>query len=63
MTVGHAVLAGSYTVYIVIALWFEERTLVAIHGDAYRDYQRRVPKLLPIGRARATEDIDDTVVV
>jgi protein-S-isoprenylcysteine O-methyltransferase Ste14 len=58
MTGGRAVLAASYTVYILIALWFEERDLVAIHGAAYRDYQRRVPKLLPIGRAGA----DDTTI-
>lgn len=49
MTLGHAVFAGSYTVYVLIALLVEERDLVAAHGDAYREYQRRVPKLIPIG--------------
>jgi protein-S-isoprenylcysteine O-methyltransferase Ste14 len=56
MTVGHAVLAGSYTVYILIALSFEERDLVALHGEAYRDYRRRVPRLLPRGRPARTAD-------
>lgn len=50
MTVGHLVFAGTYTVYILLALLVEERDLVALHGKAYREYQRRVPKLLPIGR-------------
>jgi methanethiol S-methyltransferase len=53
MTLGRFVFAASYTVYIVIALRFEERDLVDLHGDAYRDYQRRVPKLLPIVRRAA----------
>ncbi|MCA8974012.1 MAG: DUF1295 domain-containing protein [Planctomycetes bacterium] len=53
MTLGHLVFAGGFTVYIVAALFIEERSLVALHGNAYREYQRRVPKLLPWGRAAA----------
>ena len=30
----------------------EERELVLIHGDSSRDYQKRVPMLLPIPRSR-----------
>lgn len=52
MTVGRLVLAASYTVYILLALFVEERDLVALHGNAYREYQRRVPKLLPFGSRR-----------
>jgi protein-S-isoprenylcysteine O-methyltransferase Ste14 len=33
--------------YILIGLHFEERDLVKAHGDAFRDYQRRIPKLVP----------------
>lgn len=50
MTVGHLIFATSYTVYILLALFIEERDLVELHGPAYREYQRRVPKLLPFGR-------------
>lgn len=56
MTVGHLVFAGTYTVYILAALFVEERDLVALHGTAYREYQRRVPKLLPLGGRPSGDD-------
>lgn len=55
MTVGRFAFAAYYTVYVLIALVFEERDLVGAHGAAYREYQRRVPKLLPL-RLRPTID-------
>lgn len=48
MTLGRFVFAVTYTTYILIALVFEERDLVAQHGTSYTAYQRRVPKLLPL---------------
>ena len=35
------------SVYIFIGLWFEERDLIAEHGDAYREYSMETGKLLP----------------
>ena len=50
MTVGHLFFAGVSTIYILVALRIEEATLIELHGDAYRDYQKRVRMLLPIPR-------------
>jgi protein-S-isoprenylcysteine O-methyltransferase Ste14 len=47
MTWGHLLFAAMTTGYILLALVIEERTLVELHGEAYEDYRRRVPKLIP----------------
>jgi methanethiol S-methyltransferase len=52
MTLAHLVFALATTAYIVLAIQFEERDLVAEHGAAYQDYRRRVPMLFPISRRR-----------
>lgn len=35
------------TLYFVIATFIEEKKLIAVFGDSYRAYQRRVPRLIP----------------
>jgi len=47
MTIGHLFLATLMTAYILAGIYFEERSLANEHGQAYRDYQARVPKLIP----------------
>ncbi len=37
-----------WTVWIVIGSYFEEIDLIAEFGDEYREYQRRVPMLVPL---------------
>lgn len=46
MTTPHLVFALAMTVYIVVAIRFEERDLQAFH-PGYADYQRRTPMLIP----------------
>jgi len=47
MTAGHLLFAMSMTLYILIGLWFEERSLVREFGRDYIAYQRKVPMLIP----------------
>lgn len=50
MSLGHLVFSGAMTLYMLAALRLEERDLVTDHGDAYRQYQKRVPMLVPLLR-------------
>ncbi|MEP6784903.1 MAG: methanethiol S-methyltransferase [Sphingomonadales bacterium] len=47
MTYSHLLLAIGMSVYMLIAIPIEEGDLIDVFGDRYRDYQRRVGRLLP----------------
>jgi methanethiol S-methyltransferase len=47
MTVAHLIFALATTVYILIAIRFEERDLVSAFGTTYVDYRARTPMLIP----------------
>jgi protein-S-isoprenylcysteine O-methyltransferase Ste14 len=47
MTAGHLLFAGVLTGYMVLAIRFEERDLVAHFGEKYAEYRRQVPMFIP----------------
>jgi protein-S-isoprenylcysteine O-methyltransferase Ste14 len=47
MTIAHLVFALGTTAYILVAIQFEERDLLAAHGEDYSAYRRTVPMLVP----------------
>ena len=48
MTAGHLVFALGMTVYILVAIYFEERNLLEYHGEVYAEYRQRTPMLIPL---------------
>jgi len=47
MSVGHLLFSLTFTLYIFIGLYYEEKDLVNTLGEAYADYKKRIPMLFP----------------
>ena len=48
MTLGHIIFSITTTIYIYIAVkLLEEKDLRKFHGEAYEEYQKKVPMLIP----------------
>ena len=47
MTGAHLLFAVMTSAYILMAIRWEERDLVTLHGADYENYRKRVPKLVP----------------
>jgi protein-S-isoprenylcysteine O-methyltransferase Ste14 len=47
MTAGRLFLAAALTVYVLVAVRYEERDLLRIHGEAYARYRSEVPAIFP----------------
>jgi protein-S-isoprenylcysteine O-methyltransferase Ste14 len=56
MTVAHLFFALMTTAYILVAIRFEERDLVSVHGKRYERYREQVPMLIPSARTRVPDD-------
>ena len=52
MTQGHLLFAAVTTTYIVVAIQLEERDLVGLFGDTYRQYRRDVSMLIPLPKQK-----------
>ena len=56
MTMGHLLLAVTFTAYILVGIRFEEHDLVHFFGENYTNYRRRVPMLIPFTKKRKSLD-------
>ena len=57
MTLGHLLFAAMTTSYVLVALQLEERNLIDVFGDKYRNYKKSVPMVIPFTKPRPkTED-------
>ena len=55
MTLAHLLFSIATTAYILLAIQLEERDLVREHGDAYEEYRRSVPMLVPFVGKRSSD--------
>jgi protein-S-isoprenylcysteine O-methyltransferase Ste14 len=60
MTAGHLLFAVGTTGYILLGIYLEERDLVRLFGDRYRNYREQVSMLIPLPGRRFVGDSAET---
>ncbi len=50
MSAGHLLFASVMTIYVFVAVGYEERDLISHFGETYHDYMSKVPSIMPFGR-------------
>jgi protein-S-isoprenylcysteine O-methyltransferase Ste14 len=63
LTVGHALLAAAMTGYILVAIRYEERDLLAMLGEPYRRWRASTPMFVPRARANGGRAASPTAQV
>lgn len=59
MTGGHLLFAAVTTAYIFVGIALEERDLIAVFGDQYRNYRRQVSMIVPLPAKSPPQDTAD----
>jgi hypothetical protein len=60
MTAGHLLFAAGMTAYMLVAVVFEERDLIAYFGHQYEEYRRRVPMFVPWLGTRSLSPVESS---
>ena len=62
MSTAHLVFAIATTLYILVAIQFEEKDLINFYGDQYREYRKRVSMIIPLPPKKIVKDDQESPV-